>query len=314
MATDEASTRFLDGMRVVTEHMRHLQQASIDRARQLREALGSGGVVHGFQVEPGGGDTLRVSAGLAIDTLGRPIMLPAPVTLPVMGTGTAWLVAVYELKASLLVNGVPTLLANGAKVEARSAAPPYDDGAVPFAELSRGAEGLRLLQRGQWYLPPAQHHHGGKFVTDAAGRWRYDGDAVGGSTAPQFDSGFVALDAGATVELAHGLQSMDVAVELIARQADGVVTNRGLGADYWFELRDAQHIVLARVASESAPALQLRARLWLLGASPEQLARPVADAGDDRTVEAGATFSLDGSRSRAQGGRHLVRYVWTQLS
>ena len=313
MRRDEASTRFLDGMRVATEHMRHLQQASIERALQLREALGIGKVCHGLKVEPEDGGTVSVSPGLALDAFGRPIALDAPVTLA-LDVAKALLVAAYELRSSGLVNGVPTLLANGAKVEARSAPPPYEDGAVPFAEVTRDEAGVHVVQKGEWYLPPLHHGHSGEFFADADGRWRYDGAPIGDSVAPQFDSGFVEVGPGETVRLAHGLRSTELAVELAARRADGVITNRGIGADFWFEIAGEDDIALARAPSGEAPALELRVRLWLLGVSAEEARRPIADAGDDLGVEPGASFNLDGGRSRALGARRLARFIWTQLT
>jgi len=42
-------------------------------------------------------------------------------------------------------------------------------------------------------------------------------------------------------------------------------------------------------------------------------APPVADAGEDRTVPAGASFMLDGSASRAAPGRRIAEYRWRRL-
>ena len=323
MAWDEASTRFLDGMRVATEHMRHLQQTSVDRARQLRAALGSGGVCHGYKTEPvaqaSGAGQVSVAPGLAIDGHGRPLVLETATTLAVP-TGRHWLVAVFALRSSLLVGGVPTLLVNMVTLQARQLPPPYDDGAVVFAEVSHVGESLELLQKGEWYLPPLAHGHSGGFYTDAAGRWRYDGAAIGAGAgsnpAPHFDSGFVSLASGESQTLAHGLQSQQLLVALSARRADGVVGNRGIGNDWWYELPNDAHITLCRasLASDEAVPLALRARAWRTdgpGPTPE---RPVADAGDDQAVEPGASFTLDAGRSRAAGGRHLVRYQWTLLT
>ena len=318
MALDEASVRFLDGMRVATEHMRHLQRASIERARELRETLGAGKVCYGLKVDAGSDrGELNVSPGLAIDGFGRPIVVHAPVSVVLEGD-RAFLIAVYDLRASLLVNGVPTLLANGARIEARSTQPPYDDGAVRFAEVAREAAGdqvtVRVVQKGEWYLPPLDHGHSGEFFTDALGRWRHDGPAIGGSAQPRFDSGFVPIAAGESLRIRHGLQSTELAIELAARRSDGAITNRGVGTDYWFELPSEDEIALVRAAADGAPPLVLRARVWLLGATAGDLVRPIADAGDDRDVGPGASFHLDATRSRAVGARRLVRYVWTQLS
>jgi hypothetical protein len=313
MSLDEAGTHFLDGMRVSTEHMRHLQQSSVERARQLRSALGGGGVCHGYKVEPGNGGEVRILPGLAFDAQGRPLRLEQAATLPAP-QGRRWLVAQYELRSSLLVNGVPTLLADGVQLQARESAPPYDDAAVAFAEVARSGDAIELLQKGEWYLPPLVHGHRGGFVTDAQGLWRYDGAAVGGGLAPHYDSGFVALAAGEAATLAHGLQSLELIIDLTARRADGVLGNRGIGSDWWFELPDADHLVIARAAAAAAPPLALRARAWRPEGGGAAPMRPIADAGDDRSVGVGESFPLDASRSRALGGQHLVRYRWTLMS
>jgi hypothetical protein len=41
---------------------------------------------------------------------------------------------------------------------------------------------------------------------------------------------------------------------------------------------------------------------------------PVADAGAPQFVESGQSFTLDGSLSTAFGGRHIVQFIWTELS
>ena len=330
MAWDEAGTRFLDGMRVATEHMRHLQQTSVDRARQLRAALSSGGVAHGYKTEPvvdagtgtgTGTGSVTVSPGLAIDGHGRPLVLEAATSLAVPA-GRHWLVAMYALRSSLLVGGVPTLLANAVTLQARPLPPPYEDGAVAFAEVSHAGESFELLQKGEWYLPPLSHSHSGGFYTDASGRWRYDGAAVkaatgaGNSLAPHFDSGWVSLASGESQTLAHGLLSLHLLIDLSSRRTDGVVSNQGIGSLWWHELPDDEHITLFRANgdSDATTALALRARAWRTDGAAPAPGRPLADAGADLAVEPGASFTLDASRSRAAVGHHLVRYQWTLLS
>ncbi|HSD59725.1 MAG TPA: phage tail protein, partial [Burkholderiales bacterium] len=46
------------------------------------------------------------------------------------------------------------------------------------------------------------------------------------------------------------------------------------------------------------------------GAFQRALGRPVADAGDDRIENVGASFTLDGSRSRPAPGRRLTDFTW----
>lgn len=47
------------------------------------------------------------------------------------------------------------------------------------------------------------------------------------------------------------------------------------------------------------------------GAFQRALRRPVADAGDDRSTDLGASFTLDGSRSQPAPGHRLTDFTWT---
>jgi hypothetical protein len=312
MATDEAGTRFLDGMRVATEHMRHLQRSDIARAQALRGALGAWGVAHGFKVEAAADGSVTIAPGLAFDAQGRPLRLRSPARLR-PEAGRRYLVARYALEASLLVGGVPTLLDDGIEITQRVQPPPYDDAAVPLAEVVSEGDRSACLQRGEWYLPPLDHGHSGAFVTDALGRWRYDGAALGATWAAHFDSGFVPLAPGDRIGLAHGLMSRELVVELIADRG-GVVGNRGVGSAWWYELPDADHLVLCRARSPRArpgrwpcaPAPGAPGQ-WRQRCTPDRRCRRRPRGRTRRIVHAGRR------RSRALGGRRLVRFRWTLM-
>jgi hypothetical protein len=102
-------------------------------------------------------------------------------------------------------------------------------------------------------------------------------------------------------------------VQLQARRQDGVVTTSGLGGAFWYELPDDAHIQLVRAAGGGDP-LELRASLWPLGQPQSGPSSPVADPGPALTEDVGHSFVLDAGGSHAFGGRHIVKYVWTQLS
>src|SRR5207302_10339263 len=99
-----------------------------------------------------------------------------------------FLVALHVLRSAGLVDGVPTILSDDVQIDARPAAPPYEDDAVVFARLERTGDAVGVDQSGAWYLPPLDAGHSGSFL-DRGGRWRYDGDALDFST-PRYDSGF----------------------------------------------------------------------------------------------------------------------------
>lgn len=309
---DEGGTRFLDGMRVAREHLEHLQDSLRTGVIELREALGLGRVVYGFKVDIGEPTTVVVSPGLAIDAHGRPLSLEEErsLTLEFGENDTLYFAARHVLRAEAMVDGIPTLLFNDLTLETKTMPPPYDDGSVVFAGVRLDESGPATFQKGEWYLPPLNHGHTGAFVEDA-GRWRFDGHPLGGSFEPLFDSGFLPVDPGESVSLVHGLKSLDLLVQLQARAGE-VITTRGYGDGYYYELPDPQEIRLVR-SDDTEGELELRAVIWPLRPSTGGPLLPFADAGDEMIVEFGVSFTLDGSRSRAFGNRKLTRYIWTQL-
>jgi hypothetical protein len=310
---DEGGTRFLDGMRVTREHLEHLRDSLLGGVVGLRETIGLGRVAYGFKVEIADPGTLLVSPGLAIDAHGRPLLLEEErsLTLEFGEASSLYLTAKHVLRAEGMVDGIPTLLFNDLTLETQTSPPPYEDGSVVFAGVRLHEGGPTPFQKGEWYLPPLNHHHTGGFVEDA-GRWRFDGHALGGSVEPLFDSGFLPVDPGESVTLIHGLKSLDLFVQLQSRVGE-VVTTRGYGESFYYELPDPQEIRLVR-AEGFEGELELRAVVWPLGDSSGAPFLPLADAGVEEIVEFGVSFTLDGSRSRAFGNRKLTSYVWTQLS
>lgn len=313
---DEGRVKFLDGMRVTIEHMEHLQALWLSAAVQLRKAIGTGKVSYGLKVEPAPGNKVRVGSGLAFDRKGRPLALEEEreVALDFGISKTLYLALVYAQRSGVIVSGVPTLVFNEVKIETRTAAPPYTDDAVVFAEL-RGGDGgaVSVVQRGDWYMPPLDHGHSGEFKLDADMRWRYDGHALA-AQAPRFDSGFIPVPSSSNVQLVHGLKTTHLIVQLQARRANGIITTEGFGQRFWYEIVGEQEVRLSRRSGGDEENLELRVMLWPAGQTVASPLLPIADAGDDPVVNFGESFKLDASRSRAFGGRKLVKYIWQQFS
>lgn len=310
---DEGKTQFQNGMRVAREHLEHLQDMWIAAAMQLRATVGAGKVSYGLKVEVLAPDKVKVGAGLAFDRQVRPLALEQDRELAFdFGAASAlYLVLGYQLRSEALLDGTPTLLYNDVTLEARAAAPPYQDDGVVFCELRRHEAGLETIQKGAWYLPPLDHGHSGTFILDAAQRWRYDGHPLG-FAGPRFDSGFVAVAPAGEARLVHGLKTTNLLVQIQARLPDGSITTRGLGQDFWYELVGDQEVRLVR--SATAGNMALRAMIWPFGATGAAPVLPMADAGSDVEVEYGQPFTLDAGNSRAFDGRHLTRFIWTQFS
>ncbi len=306
---DEGKTGFLDGMQVAKEHMEHLQDIMLSAAIRLRETVGTGKVCHGLKVAPLEDEKVKVGPGLAFDILARPLILEEPRDLQLTfgESGTLYLVLLHQLRSEGAVKGIPTLIYNDVKIEARSGVPPYLDGAVIFAELHSKEGGFEIFQKGEWYLPRLDHGHSGTFVFDEALRWRYDGHSTG-MQGPRFDSGFIPLSPGDTIQFVHGLKSIDLLVQLQARR-EGVISQKGEGSDFWYELHGDQEIHLCS-SSAATWEMELRATIWKFGEAEAGPVIPIADAGETKAVEFGSSFTLDGSRSRAFNGKKIKTYRW----
>ncbi|GEM_PF-2598001 len=187
------------------------------------------------------------------------------------------------------------------------------DGPITPA-LPTAASPFLIAQSGRWYLPPLDHGHSGRFYDDAQSRMRYDGDPMGLAGA-MYDSGFINVAPGDSLHIRHGLMGRDFLAQLEARTQLGVITNRGAGREYWYELPADGEAVITRTKHKEN--LLFRLRLWPLGApgaAPHGPIPPIANAGSDKTVEVGKSFQLNGSLSRSPSGIPLRKFKWTQLS
>lgn len=316
----KAQTRFFDGMRVAREHLEHLQDVALRAGELLRQAMGSG-VVHGLRAFPAGPGSVRIDPGLAFDGLGRALELPAAVTVEIPASGKATLVLVHSLRGDSPYKGTPTLLHDGVVVESRPAGPPYADGAVRIAEAEAGTPEARVRQSGEWYLTPPRHGHTGAFRLDDQMRWRFDGRPVP-FPFPDYDSGPLGIDPGEGKVLTHGLASRDIHVVVEAMDDKGVASTLGLGWDFWYEITSEDAVTVKRAAattSAGGKTMLIRARVWACGSAAASggsagARPPLADAGDNLTVDPAKPFTLYGDRSKAFSGRSISKYIWTQLS
>ncbi len=179
-------TNFLDGLRVTTAHLAHVQQVAEDAAVDLREALGAGGIAHGFRLEVDGPD-IRLSPGLGFTATGQRMRRDAEARLPAPpGAGPFSVVLTVENHddAAVRVGTTPTIVfaeTAVAVVEGTPAAAP--DQLVVGTVARDGGGALNVTQDPRTYLVPASHGHTGAFFQDASGRWRFDGAELGGAGA-----------------------------------------------------------------------------------------------------------------------------------
>ncbi len=306
---EQAKLLFYDGQRVRQEDLEFLQENLLQNQHYLRTVLGKTGVSWGFRVSAGDHKTIRVGKGLAFDQFSRPVIHPAATTIPISLADDALFLSVkYVPTVTQENNGQPMRIENGYQFVL------YDDTEteipheIAVAQIRPREGGYDIIQKGEWYIPPIHAAHSGRFFEDIEGRWRYDGDPVVSAITPDFDSGWLSLEAASDVNIPHGLGSDALLVQLQNRLPGGMISNKGNGIDFYYELHDKSII---RLFNTMDNPLTIGAKLWRLDAQTNPILAPVADAGMDINTEYGKSFNLDGSDSMAFQGRSVVRYRWS---
>ena len=307
--TDQAKVIFYDGQRVGREDLEYLQENLLQNMQYLQFSMGQPGIVWGLKVTGNDNSTINISEGLAFDAFGRSIVLSEPATLTINLADSSLIVCVkYISKVKAEQNGQPTLIANDFQFAIYAESDVDYLQQIPVAKIMPRAEGYDVIQMGEWYIPPNNASHSGNFFEDEFGRWRYDGSPVSSALNPDFDSGWISLVANGDTNVVHQLGSNDLLVQLQIRLGEGIISNAGVGDDYYYELHDTSVI---RLFNNKGLDIEINAKLWRLDAEGILHLNPVADAGSDISAEHGESFNLDGSDSLAFEGRSVVRYRWT---
>jgi Collagen triple helix repeat (20 copies) len=176
MATD-ARAQFLDGLRVTSEHLTHLQDRLYEAIHDLRRTVGLGCVGWGLRVSAEA-DGIRVEPGVAFASDGTRLALDAPVTLPTPADGVhrVRLAADVTDREPLRLEGTPTLILTATEVllEAQSA-DPVPEGSLVVAAVTVAGGNMTVVQDEATFVAVGGHSHSGEFVQDATGRWHFDG-------------------------------------------------------------------------------------------------------------------------------------------
>jgi len=309
MINEQAKVIFYDGQRVRREDLEFLQNNLLQNQTLLGAALGQIGVCWGFKVNAVDNSNISVGEGLAYDAFSRPIINLEQKNLPITLTDDSLFVYVkYVPEISNEKNGQPVRVENSFELILYGEEGINTNGAVAIAQIRPREDGYDIIQKGEWYIPPLNSTHSGRFFEDRKGQWRYDGDPVVSAITPDFDSDWISLDANSDINIPHALASNNLLVQLQTNVTGDIITNKGNGVDFYYELHDTSIIRLFNLTDQS---IQLNVKLWRLDAELNSLLAPVADAGMDISAEYGESFLLDGSDSIAFEGRSVSRYRWT---
>src|SRR4051812_12476126 len=147
---DDARTIFVDGLRVTTEHLVHLQDRLRDAVFDLRSAVGLGRIAWGLRATFDG-DTVTLNPGVAFAANGTRLSIGAAAGLPVppdAGALRLVLSAANGDREALRVGNQPTLitLVTTPSLEPDDASPAGPDRLI-IGRVTAAAEGGRTLSQ-----------------------------------------------------------------------------------------------------------------------------------------------------------------------
>src|SRR5688572_6727982 len=134
-----ARIQVFDGLRMATEHVEHLQDSLQSSIEDLREAVGLGMVIRGFEVERDG-DGFVLQPGLAFDGDARRLALDEPRRVDAVipaGRDVQYVCLQHETVEDGEVEGTPTLIFDSVAVSFQDAAPAPADALLAVAKLVR---------------------------------------------------------------------------------------------------------------------------------------------------------------------------------
>jgi len=185
---DDARTIFVDGLRVTTEHLVHLQDRLRDAVLDLRSAVGLGRIAWGLRATFDG-DTVTLNPGVAFAANGTRLSIGAAAGLPVLPDAGALRLVLSAANAdreALRVGNQPTLitLVTTPSLEPDDASPAGPDRLI-IGRVSAAEEGGRTLsQDDSLFAATGVHHHSGEHIQDEFGNWRFDGSPVSAEGSP----------------------------------------------------------------------------------------------------------------------------------
>lgn len=189
---DDPRIEFLDGMRVTSDHMNHLQDRLREALRDLRVTVGLGRVAWGLRAGLDG-RTVSISPGLAFAPDGVRLALDSGVSLELPAGSGPFRILLRADESdveALRHEGEPTLirLTTHAAIEAADGGEPGSSTLV-IATVADHEGDPELSQDETLFVSAGHHTHSGGFVQDEAGRWRYDGALIAGATGPPGPAG-----------------------------------------------------------------------------------------------------------------------------
>ena len=176
--SNEQGTVFVDGLRVTSQHLNHLEASAQQAVGDLRRVLGLAHVGFGFRIEVAeDGQSATLTPGLGFTSGGQRVALDEGAALAVPdgdGPFAVALTAGSHADPATLVGDTGTIIFSDTSVSVAADAAAGPDTLV-VGTIARSDATLTATQDASLFLAPASHGHSGAFYQDGLGLWRFDG-------------------------------------------------------------------------------------------------------------------------------------------
>ena len=177
--TEDAHSRFIDGQKVTSLHLQHLQDRLREGIADIRSCIGLGRVAWGLKAELADGD-ITVQPGAAFARSGSRLSIDEVAQVSLPADGAPWqlvlrgenqdIEALRHNGASTVINLVPQLA-----VEPSGDA---DVNTLILATIDIVDGAAQLQQDPEIFATTGHHNHTGTWRQNALGQWLYDGPTV----------------------------------------------------------------------------------------------------------------------------------------
>ncbi len=177
--TEDAHSRFVDGQKVTSLHLQHLQDRLREGLADIRSCIGLGKVPWGLRAELSDG-TVTVQPGVAFVRNGSRLSIDEVAQLSLPDDGDPWQVVLrgenQDVEA-LRFNDVATVINLVPRLSIEPVAD-VDVNTLIIARIELVDDVVQLTQDPEIFATTGHHNHTGTWRQNALGQWLYDGPTV----------------------------------------------------------------------------------------------------------------------------------------
>jgi hypothetical protein len=177
--TEDAHSRFIDGQKVTSLHLQHLQDRLREGLADIRSCIGLGKIAWGLRAELSDG-TVSVQPGVVFARNGSRLSIDEVAQLDLPDDSDPWQVVLRGENQDVEVlrfNDVATVINLVPQLSIEPVAD-VDADTLIIARIELVDDDAELTQDPEIFVCTGHHNHTGTWRQNALGQWLYDGPAV----------------------------------------------------------------------------------------------------------------------------------------